>query len=111
MNKLLLEYGTTPAYPNGCSHGGYLFSYTSVDQCGEAGSRRILEERIDVYVFDNGGRKERQEFCLRFGKESGDYYSPGSIRQIIESARLLARYRDLLSLLQDLGYVRWEPNA
>lgn len=85
------------------SHDGYLFSFSYSEVAGDGST---YSEKIDVYCFDNGHNK--QEFCLRFGDEGHEYYSPGGLENII-SARDLGRYNATLIILKEYGTFQFVP--
>ena len=100
LEEILYEKTTTPHWTDHCGHGGYLFSFTAVTP------RKAPDELIDVYCWD--GVDGRQEFCLRFGDEGGDYRSPSGIESILSSAkRGFEPYRSCMELLRLVGDVRF----
>ena len=100
IEEILYEKTTTPYWPEHCGHGGYLFSFIAV----HPGERP--DELIDVYCWDHIGG--RQEFCLRFGDEGGDYMSPGEVKDILTSAnRGFRPYLECYKLLMQVGDIRF----
>lgn len=97
LDKMLFEYRTEPYFPDDCGHGGYLFSFTSME-------RNTDREKYDVYCFRDF--RNRQEFCLRFGRD-GDYCSPGTINNIIQGARHGGHYENILTLLKYHGAIEF----
>jgi len=99
LDRQILEYTTTPHWENGCKHDldTYLFSFTCIETPTE-------EVKYDVYCFRD--YRDRQEFCLRFGNDSGDYCSPGTIENILVG-QSLNRYRDCITLLKSIGRIEF----
>lgn len=93
-----------PIWPNGCSHGGYVVSFTSWNG--------TVEERIDLYVFqpNEASIYPGQSVCMRFGEDGGDYYSPGNVQNLISGARAgMESYRHALEILESRGQIVWQP--
>jgi len=102
LDVRLHEITTQPNWIDRCGHteGSYLFSFVG-----------MLEEgaRYDVYVFD---RRGRQEFCLRYGTEDGEYCSPGSMENLLSLREVQGceRYRVVVNVLLQCGQVSWTQN-
>jgi len=100
LTERLYEKTTTPYWTDHCGHGGYLFSFTSYS------TSEAPDENLDVYCWDHVDG--RQEFCLRFGDEGGDYRSPSGIESFLSSAeRGFEPYRSCMELLRLVGDVRF----
>lgn len=109
LTKEVYRYTTQPHHRNMCSHGGYLFSFSCIEKEG-ASPCVYTETPYDVYCYEArnyGGIG--QKFCLRFGSDSPDYCSPGSIKNIIQCQHLLERYKALVELLMENGEIVFRP--
>jgi hypothetical protein len=91
-----------PRWKDLCGHGGYVGTFENVERPGDG------VEIIDLYVFEHP-RDGIQDFCLRYGPEDPDYYSPGDIYGVIQAAEHLQRYRNAVRMLRALGRIKWEP--
>jgi hypothetical protein len=74
-------------YKDECNHGAdaYIDTFTHEDQ------------EIDIYLFG-----ERREVCLRYGSEGPDYYSPGTLDEVLY--RDMPLYRKALEVLAQHGH-------
>jgi hypothetical protein len=64
-----------PHWPNHCLHKEDTFVGTFTTTKGNP---------IDIWMFYDP--YDGPELCLRFGEEDNEYYSPGSVRQLYQSA-------------------------
>lgn len=94
----LFEYRTTPYFSDSCGHGGYLFSFTTIEI--------NKPQKLDVYCFDNNGI---QEFCLRYGSVVHEYISPGIIEHII-AGKDSPECSGCWQLLKTIGKVEFKKN-
>lgn len=85
----------TQEYSNGCDHedGSYL---GSIQQGPDKN-----DEWLDIYIFDGGNLG--QQVCIRYGKNDQDYYSPGSITNLIKGQ--MDAYQLALHVIQKKGEI------
>ena len=67
---------------------------------------------LDVYVYENRLRL-RQDVCIRYGNEPEDYYSPGSVIDLISSFASLTDmwvYGKVIALILSRMTCRWHKD-
>jgi hypothetical protein len=91
-----------PIWEDGCNHppGSYVASFQTFLGLD-------VKERIDLYAYPLPDGK--MNFCMRFGPEGHEYYSPGDIENIIKSANH-EPYHIALFFLKYFGKITWVRN-
>ncbi len=105
-DKILLGIIDGPIWKDDCGHGqeSYIASYEALIGMSV---KKGTTEKIDLYVFHNK-MENRQTLCLRYGDESGDYYSPGNMLSLAQSKQW-EPYTTAFNILSALGQVIWVP--
>ena len=90
---------TTPYYDDACDHGedAYLFSYEHLSGRPDG---TFCKEKRDVYVFED--YELEQHWCIRYGNEPSEYYSPGDVLNLSHT------HKDIVEILMTCGYLRYE---
>jgi len=71
----------TPEHTDHCDHpkGSYVGSIRHINSKHE-------DEWLDIYVYEDGFGIDGTSVCIRFGSHGQQYLSPGSIKNVIQSA-------------------------
>jgi hypothetical protein len=99
---------SSPHWHDACEHGAenLVGSFRIVSNQGDA----FRLKKYDLYVFTEHGR---QEICIRYGDEPGDYISPGTPKDFVQTACLFRVtqpvYWRAWEILQATGNLKWEP--
>lgn len=93
-----------PIWPERCGHGGYVGSFKAIYLLG---NKELKEELCDLYVWENKDSVFKVECCIRFGDNDAEYYSPGSVVNLVE-CREFEPYRSAYYMLKDKGYFSWK---
>lgn len=106
-------YGITstekPFWPDECDHGieHFVCSFTIIDHT------HAKVRHFDLYLFPS--KFYGQEVCLRYGNNGGDYCSPGSLLNFVNSAGIhwntMHEYEAASKILRSLGKATWEPRT
>jgi len=101
----LHEQKDTPHWTDHCRHpeGSYLGSILSFNN-GK-------EEWLDIYVYEDRLSHEGLSVCIRYGNEGSDYYSPGSILNVIRHSGRGDRPSDYaLHIMRKKGVITYVRN-
>jgi len=79
-----------PFYENGCNHPPESF-IGSVKFCDPESMKLgiVVERVIDVYVYESTiGERAVQNACIRYGANTHEYYSPGTVMDLLLTAAI-----------------------
>jgi hypothetical protein len=85
-----------PEFPDDCGHpkGSYV------------GSIQDWQKKwYDIYVYTSETNKYSQDVCIRYGKQGGEYMSPGSLLTVIEMHRQSEVYELALHMILKKGKI------
>jgi hypothetical protein len=94
-----------PIWKDCCGHGGYIGSFQAVYSF----NKKLVEENCDLYIWENPNDKfQRFQVCIRHGADGSQYYSPGSVENIVVS-KLHEPYASAYAMMLEKGYFAWHP--
>lgn len=100
--KLVLGiiYTDRPKWVDHCGHGPHTYVATFESVYADV-NKKIVREELDLHVWHGN------KICLRFGNEPSEYYSPGTVSNVLRSAHLMESYARVTQILLAMGRIVW----